>query len=320
VRANSRDARELPLARLANRIWPLLHQELGADLGYERIGGLELFERAETRARAAAQVVRQRAHGIASELLDASAARALEPGVGDAVLGAVLCPEDGIADHTATTRAYAAAAERAGARVLEGRRVERLHVRGGRVRALEIPGGEAVEVARTVILLANAACPALLQPLAIAVNVFPVLPQVLFTAPHDRVRLRHLIGHLERRLAAKDLDDGRWMISGGWLGELDGDGRGRTVDAHVAGNLAEAAAVFPALAGVALEEAQADRLEAVGPELVPIIDRAPGIENLLVGTGWTGHGFAIGPAVARLLAAWLLDGRRPVELEPFGWR
>ncbi len=35
---------------------------------------------------------------------------------------------------------------------------------------------------------------------------------------------------------------------------------------------------------------------------------------------WTGHGFAIGPAVARLVATWLLDGEKPPELAPLAWR
>jgi sarcosine oxidase subunit beta len=35
-------------------------------------------------------------------------------------------------------------------------------------------------------------------------------------------------------------------------------------------------------------------------------------------TGWTGHGFAIAPAVAQLLAEWVLTGRPETELLPFG--
>ena len=44
VRANGRDARELPLARRANESWPGLAAELGADTGYVRTGQLDVFE------------------------------------------------------------------------------------------------------------------------------------------------------------------------------------------------------------------------------------------------------------------------------------
>ena len=44
---------------------------------------------------------------------------------------------------------------------------------------------------------------------------------------------------------------------------------------------------------------------------IPIIDYLPGAANMLVGVGWSGHGWAIAPAVARLLADWALGGERP---------
>ena len=49
---------------------------------------------------------------------------------------------------------------------------------------------------------------------------------------------------------------------------------------------------------------------------VPIVDTLPGAENMLIGCGWSGHGFAISLAVAKLLAAWAYDGERPALLEP----
>jgi sarcosine oxidase subunit beta len=177
------------------------------------------------------------------------------------------------------------------------------------------------EAARAVIVLANAGAPALLAPLGVRVPALPVCPQVLFTAPVAGLDVRHLIGHLERRLAVKQLPGGDLMISGGWLGRWDeAMQRGDTIEENVAGNMAEASAVFPALAGTAVREAYADRAEAVGPELLPLIDHVPGFSNIVLGTGWSGHGFAIAPAVVRLLAHWLLGGAKPRELAPFHWR
>ena len=41
----------------------------------------------------------------------------------------------------------------------------------------------------------------------------------------------------------------------------------------------------------------------VMPDTVPVIDTCPAIPGLVVGTGLSGHGFGIGPAVGRILAA-----------------
>ena len=60
-----------------------------------------------------------------------------------------------------------------------------------------------------------------------------------------------------------------------------------------------------------------DRAETNALYQIPIIDRVPGTSNVLVGCGWTGHGWAIAPAVAPHLAHWALDGSAPDALKPF---
>src|SRR5215467_7473946 len=122
VRACGRDPRELPLMRLTYDLWPALAGEIGAATGYERTGLLHLFEREPDGqdggwASAPARAWAQRQRGIVTEVLDRDAVNALEPGVCNTVIGALYCPDDGIADHTATTRGLAAAAARLGAEI-----------------------------------------------------------------------------------------------------------------------------------------------------------------------------------------------------------
>ena len=51
---------------------------------------------------------------------------------------------------------------------------------------------------------------------------------------------------------------------------------------------------------------------------MPIIDRVDGHEGVIYASGWCGHGWAIAPAVAPLLASWALDGGDiPGALAPF---
>ncbi|MBB3993693.1 glycine/D-amino acid oxidase-like deaminating enzyme [Sulfitobacter undariae] len=60
------------------------------------------------------------------------------------------------------------------------------------------------------------------------------------------------------------------------------------------------AAMFPQLGEVKLKATWAGMIDTL-PDIVPVIDHTP-LEGLIVGTGLSGHGFGIGPAVGRILA------------------
>ena len=62
------------------------------------------------------------------------------------------------------------------------------------------------------------------------------------------------------------------------------------------------AALFPGLPPVTLRASWAGMIDTL-PDLVPVVDHWPGLPGLVVGTGLSGHGFGIGPAVGRALAA-----------------
>ena len=257
VRACGRDPRELPLMRLAYDLWPTLAGDIGASTGYERTGLLHLFEHEPGGldgglASAPARAWVQRQRGIVTEVLDRDAAHALEPDVCDAVTGALYCPDDGIADHTATTRGLAAAAARLGAEIREGTAVSGLKRVGDRVTAVVTAEGEHIEVGEAALLLTNAHVPVFVrEQLSVTLPVWSTLPQVLLTEPLDPPPVSHLIGHERRTLAMKPVLGGQVMISGGWHGRWDAQaGQGEVIPAQVAGNFAEAAAVYPALAGV----------------------------------------------------------------------
>lgn len=319
VRANGRDLRELPLMVRAYDLWPALQETLGAPTGYERVGHLQLYERqhdagnAETRARV------QTAIGVPSVALTGTRLREVEPGLSDRVLGAVHAPLDGVADHVATTRAYAAAAARAGATIRTGTQVVDIRREGTRVTAVGLATGERVDVGRELLLLVNGATEALLaRSFGCALPIWTIYPQVVVSTAAFTPPFRSYVGHLHRPVALKMVPGDAVMLSGGWRGRRNPDtGRGETIPASVAGNWADAIAVFPAIEALQIAAATADRAETNALDQIPIIDRVPGTSNTIVGCGWTGHGWAIAPAVAPLLASWALDGTPDPLLRPF---
>jgi sarcosine oxidase, subunit beta len=321
VRANGRDLRELPLMRLAYELWPSLADEVGVPTGYERTGNLHLIEQERDYHGAPAQAWTQEQQGIPTQVLGADALREIEPDLSERVMAALYCPKDGVADHTATTRGLVQAAQRLGAVIREDTPVTSLERHGDRITAVMTAQQERIPVDRMLLILSNTHVPPLLQEqCGITLPVWRILPQVVLTEPVAPITVRHLIGHAHRRLAVKSTPNGQVMISGGWRGRWNpATGQGETLDGQVQGNVAEAIAVYPGLDGVRVVAAAADRPESQSVDGIPIIDLVPGVANALFATGWTGHGWAIAPAVCQLLAAWAYSGEAPALLRPFAY-
>ena len=320
VRADGRDIRELPLMREAYELWPRLHEMLGAPTGYERVGHLQLYERHHDVGQAEVRARVQNALGIPTTHLAGAQVRDIEPGVSSRVLGALHAPLDGIADHEVTTRAYAAAAQRAGVSVRTGSPVAGVTLDGARVIRVMLDSGESVQVDRELLILVNGNTNELMaHAFNCTLPVWSIYPQVVLSTPAAAAPpFRSYVGHASRPVALKMVPGGVVMLSGGWRGQLNPQtGRGETTPANVAGNWAEAVALFPAISKLSVADSTSDRSETNALDQIPIIDRVPGITNALVGCGWTGHGWAIAPAVAQHLAAWAVDGKRPDILAPF---
>ncbi|MEZ4864778.1 MAG: FAD-binding oxidoreductase [Caldilineaceae bacterium] len=321
VRANGRDLRELPLMRLAYVQWPTLHEAIGGATGYVRTGHLLLIERQRDLVGAPAQAWMQNQQGIETHFLSQSQTRELEPYVSEQVLGALYCPNDGVADHALTTRSMAKAAQKAGAFLREQTRVTAIEQKGNQVSAVITEAEERILVKKALVVLANAGAAALLQtPFALELPLWARLPQIILTAVVEPMPVQHLIGHAHRRLAMKANPDGRVMISGGWLGRWNSaTKRGSTELDQVQSNLADARAVYPCLQEVPIQQAAADRWETECADHIPIIDRSPQCDNLYFGAGWSGHGWAIAPALGRLVAEWVFTGKRAPLLQPFAY-
>ncbi|MCZ6887325.1 MAG: FAD-binding oxidoreductase [Gammaproteobacteria bacterium] len=66
---------------------------------------------------------------------------------------------------------------------------------------------------------------------------------------------------------------------------------------------------FPALAGIAFEETWAGMIDVM-PDVVPVMDAVPEYPGLYLATGFSGHGFGIGPGAGRVMAD-MVQGRPP---------
>lgn len=84
----------------------------------------------------------------------------------------------------------------------------------------------------------------------------------------------------------------------------------------VADALSKLVEAFPALAGIGVDRAWGGWIDTT-PDLVPVIDEMASLPGLVIASGFSGHGFGIGPG-AGLLCAQLITGQQPfTDLAPY---
>ena len=80
--------------------------------------------------------------------------------------------------------------------------------------------------------------------------------------------------------------------------------------------LARLGATFPALSGTRMAEAWAGMID-ITPDAVPVIGPVASLPGLTLATGFSGHGFALGPGAGRLAAELATGGEPVVDPAPF---
>jgi sarcosine oxidase subunit beta len=256
-------------------------------LGFRACGYLFVAHTEATLARLAASVVVQNTEGVPSRLVTPVEAAELVPGLrADAIVGGAWCAEDGFFDRPQSV-------VEAFARGLDIRiaTVDRLVSR----------------LADTVVVAAGAATADLLRPLGIELPIEREDRFLFLSAPVRERLLDPLVVSAERRFAAKQLGDGRVLASD--LGARGDETQRETWRATVRAGIDE---LLPLLAHIPFPLLVHGEYD-VTPDHQPLLGRVD--EGLYVAAGFSGHGFMIAPAVARLVADAVLGGPPDEALE-----
>lgn len=316
VRQSGRHPAELPLAREAIRRWETLGEELDADVEYRQHGNLRLAFN-EEQATIIRQVVADGvANGIAMEYLDHAATRAIAPEVTETVYGASFCPTDGHANNKKAVQAYARAAQQLGATIKTGVDVLHLVTEGDRITGVKTAAG--TYSADVVVLATGIYTPNLLEQIGLPLPLDIVLCPVAETVPTTKFKLDQVLGHAEGTFAARQTAEGGVRFIGEsklWAG-----------DPHIASDINMTVRQMDDMTRVGLEmlprlgSLKVDRvwggLIDRTPDVLPVLDVArPG---LVVGAGFSGHGFGIGPISGEILANLATTGNdERFDLDPF---
>jgi sarcosine oxidase subunit beta len=243
-------------------------------LGFRECGYLFVAHTDAALARLRANVAVQNAEGVPSRVVSAGEAAELVPGLrADAIAGGAWCGEDGYFDRPqSVVEAF-------------GRGLD---IRIGAIESLE------PKLADTVVVAAGAATADQLRPLGIELPIEREDRFLFLSEPIRERLLEPLVVSAERGFAAKQLGDGRVLSSDlGARGDASQRDRWR---ANVRSGIEE---LLPALGYVSFPVLVHGEYD-VTPDHQPILGRVG--DGLYVAAGFSGHGFMIAPAVARLVA------------------
>ncbi|WGX95828.1 FAD-binding oxidoreductase [Nocardioides sp. L-11A] len=316
VRQQGRALPELALAGQAIAAWPEWGDRLGGPTGYRRTGHLVVAANpAELRGleeRRAAEVT----HGLETAIVDEAAVAELAPGLAPGHVGGKLCATDGMALPAVVMQTMRVAALRAGIDLRGHAEVIGLRLNGRSVTGVDLAGGRSVS-AGLVVNAAGPWAPALAAMAGVYLPIAPSRLHMFRTVPLDQTFASVWVARASMDLNACQWEDGSVLFGGAtrpdptqWTFDL------APHPAFVADARAKAAEVAPMLASAALARRWTGIREFT-PDLLPLIGHPDDVEGLLTCAGFSGHGFALGPVIGDLVAAWIRSGEQPSALAPF---
>jgi glycine/D-amino acid oxidase-like deaminating enzyme len=81
-------------------------------------------------------------------------------------------------------------------------------------------------------------------------------------------------------------------------------------------SLVELGRMLPSLPALGIARSWAGYIDAT-PDLVPVLGDIPALRGLVLATGFSGHGFAMGPIAGRLVAELIVDGKPSLDIAAF---
>ncbi|MDX1885870.1 FAD-binding oxidoreductase [Mycolicibacterium sp. 120270] len=253
----------------------------------------------------------QRAVGVHTEEIDRSDVAKLWPFADLSPFAAFGWePRGGYGDAYQTAQALAAAARAAGVRIRQGTPVAGLLTDGDTVTGIRLADGGTVS-AGTVVVATGVWTGPFLQPYGIDVPIRVVREQIVTIDPgvetgrvpvfSDLVSLQYV-----RPEVGGDILFGNSDLSD--VEDVDPDSYlNRATEAFVDLTVDKVGTRFPGFTDAAIRTSYAGCYD-VTPDWNPVISRGP-LDGLVIAAGFSGHGFKIAPAVGRLVADLVVDGR-----------
>jgi glycine/D-amino acid oxidase-like deaminating enzyme len=230
-------------------------------------------------------------------------------------------PEAGFADAYMVATNFAKAARRGGVKVREGVTVHRVILEAGRVAGVATSEGDFS--CGTLVSTQNIWTPELGRwvghPMPVVPERHAVLALECPKAPYTFSMPVFKDLSSPGMLYCRSYGGKQMLVSEGLVGEklaATETNQGDVPLDYVAEVGAQVASRFPAYEAAGLASSWTGVYD-VTPDWNPVLGRLPGIEGLVMGYGFSGHGFKLSPTVGRVLAQEALQMQTDVSLAPY---
>ena len=303
--------------------------DMGYDIEFRLSGTLTAIHTEEQYEYYQDDVTSQRNNGYEIELLSVREARAIEPEANGGLPGYMYRPERGQADPVKTTRAFAHAAEMAGATINTGQNVVSITPMSAGGYSIQTESSEFR--CQTLVLATGAWCGPVGEMLGIKIPIIPIRGQMWATKSLP-TRVLHTIGstissyawsksngsddvtppnlthkngrRLTRHLYGRQRKNGEIIFGG----DRESLGYNTTPDtAGIEVNRGHAAEVIPLVASLPIARSWAGVMP-FSLDGSPIIGKIPIRDNLFIVSGLASSGFGRGPMAGKLAAGYIHSG------------
>jgi len=314
VRQSARNLKEMPLAMASIQLYGQLHEELGMDVEYVREGNLRLCTSEEEMEAMRQSVANQKKAGLELEMLDRKQVLAINPYVGEKVVGASFCPTDGHVNPFLVTYGFFKKAKSLGARFYTHEEAADIRLRKGRVTGV-VTHKNTFET-DLVVNAAGIAGRKVANMVGLDLPMQPVFSEALITEAYPPL-FKQMIGH------AKGLFYGRQTVHGsffwgGFVGTEQFIYRAGKPLFHYIGPTISRMVIdfFPVLKDLNVIRVWSGLIAQMS-DAIPVLGFTQEVPGFVFATGFSGHGFGLAPVIGRLISELILDCKTSIPITDF---
>jgi len=298
------------MAAVGLEVFEKAKEIFGTDIGFRQTGYVVGVGAEDTDA-LRSSLAAQRAVGVQTEEMDPAEVARLWPYADLTPFGAFAWEaRGGYGDAYRTAQAFAVSARGAGVRIRQGANVTDLMCERDRVTGVRLADGTEI-AAGTVVVATGVWTSPFLAPYGIDVPIRVVREQLVTIAPGVEIGEVPVFSDLVSLQYIRLEPGGELLFGNSDLSDVEDadpdDYLNRATEAFVENTVERVATRFPGFTTAAITGSYAGCYD-VTPDWNPVISRT-GVDGLVIAAGFSGHGFKIAPAVGRLIADLVIDGR-----------
>jgi sarcosine oxidase, subunit beta len=318
VRRQGRYLPQLPLANRSRELWGRLGELLGDDAEFLPTGHLRICYRQEQIGVIEDYARAAKPYGLDLEIISQNRLRYRFPLVGPEAIAGSYSPHDGHANPRLATPAFARAAARNGATVVENCEVVSIS-KVGEDFLIECANKQAYR-APVVLVTAGAWGNMLSSMFGEPVPLVARGPQMAVTEPAP-YRITPVLGVSsqipQEVVYLRQIPRGNVIFGGGNRGPAFTDiRRAYVMPENTLAQLTQIRRIVPALDRLQVIRVWSG-IESYLPDDRPIMGPSGSTSGLFYAFGFCGHGFQLGPGVGEVMAELIDTGKTSIPIEPF---